>query len=86
MLEIAPQLEQAIIAKSQENGVSVNQFLSNLILPEPYLDSELEAFKPNQEQAQFIQMLLDNPPPPSKEMLDLIKEYKEWYQENNLSN
>lgn len=66
MLEIAPQLEQVIIAKAQENGVSVNQFLSNLILPEPYLDSELEAFKPNQEQAQFIQMLLDNPPPLSE--------------------
>lgn len=85
MLEIAPQLEQVIIAKAQKNGVSVNQFLSNLISPEPYLDSELDVFKPNDEQAKFIQILLDNPPPPSQAMLDLMKEYKEWCQENGIN-
>lgn len=69
MLDIAPHIEQAIMAQAEQQGVTVNQYLSNMVYQEPYLDTDIMtfSFKPTPEQAKQIQEWLDNPPQLSAE-------------------
>lgn len=72
MLDISPTIEQAIIAQAQQQGVTVNQYLSSVVFQEPFLDSDLNVISFDDEEGEFIKNLLDNPPPPTPAMQRLL--------------
>lgn len=72
MLDIAPNVEQAIITQAQMQGVTVNEYLAGVVFQEPYLDSDLEVITLDDEQGEFIKNLLDNPPPVTPAMQKLL--------------
>lgn len=76
ILDIPTHIEQAIIAKAQRQGVSVNDMLYAFATDEPMLDSTCaknEAL--TVKQAKILDTLDDKPTPFMRELLDMGKRY-----------
>lgn len=76
MIDIPTHIEQAIIAKAQRQGVSVNEMLYAFALDEPMLDSghaKNEAL--TAKQAKILDTLDDKPTPFMQELIEMGKRY-----------
>ncbi|OOS02151.1 hypothetical protein SAMN02745664_1321 [Moraxella cuniculi DSM 21768] len=72
IIDLPPQLEQAIINKAQAQGVSVAELLQRTFANEPQLDAEPASIAIGADDGALLQQLLDNPPPPSPAMRELL--------------
>lgn len=72
IIDLPPQIEQAITAKAQAQGVSVAELLQRTFFDEPQLDADPTSFVIETQDGALLQELLDNPPPPSPAMRELL--------------
>lgn len=76
ILDIPTHIEQAIIAKAQRQGISVNEMLYAFATDEPMLDSGHAKNEPlTAKQADILDRLDDKPTPFMQELLDMGKRY-----------
>lgn len=74
LLDLPVETVQVIMQTAERQGVSVAELLDKLLYKEQelFLNSDLTQFVPNQEQAEVIQDLLDNPPIFNQELQNLL--------------
>lgn len=74
LLDLPVETVQVIMQTAERQGVSVAELLDKLLYKEQelFLNSDLTQFVPNQEQAEVIQALLDNPLPYNQELQNLL--------------
>ncbi|MFC0821150.1 hypothetical protein [Moraxella marmotae] len=72
IVELPPQTEQAIIDKAQAQGVSVAELLQRTFNDEPQLDADPSNIVLGVEDGELLQQLLDNPPPLSPVLRELL--------------
>lgn len=76
MIDIPTHIEQAIIAKAQRQGVSVNEMLYAFALDEPMLDSGHAKNEPlTAKQADILDRLDDKPTPFMQELIEMGRRY-----------
>ncbi|MFB2538321.1 MULTISPECIES: DUF1778 domain-containing protein [unclassified Acinetobacter] len=73
IIDLQPQTVQIIMNVAKAQGVTADELLQSVFKPcDPTLNSDISEIKLDAEQAEFVQQLLDNPPPPNAQMQKLL--------------